>query len=75
MAKTLYEFKNKVFFVFSIFFSQPYTQKKDIWYFEYRNKIYVTKPYIFLGFKNSAQFFMILFFSSVALSLRTVKIS
>jgi hypothetical protein len=33
MAKTLYEFKNIVFFVFSIFFSQPYTQKKDIQWF------------------------------------------
>ena len=61
MAKTLYEFKNKVFFVFSIFFSQPYTHKKDIWYFEYRNKIYMAKTIYFSGFKNPAQSFMRLF--------------
>ena len=72
MAKTLYEFKNKVFFVFSIFFSQPYTQKKDIWYFEYRNKIYMAKTIYFSGFLKPSSVFYETFFSSVALRLRSV---
>jgi len=57
MAKTLYELKNIVFLVFSVFFSQPYTQKKDIWYFEYTNKIYMAKTIYFSGFSKPSSVF------------------